>query len=812
MNTLWQDLRYGLRMLARNPGFTAVAVLTLALGIGANSTIFSWINSTLLNPIPGAQQTSGLFSLTRGGTATNPIVFSYPDYLDLREHSRSFSGLMAFGFRPMDLTGISRPERIWSTLATANYFEVLGIQPVIGRGFLPSEDEKPGGAPVVLLGYSFWQTHFGGDRSVLGRTLQINHHPFTIVGVTPPAFQGSMTGLRSDLWIPMMMEEQVAPGGDRLHRRSSDWLMVMGRLAPGVTRQQAQQEMNLQMQRIVEEFPDSHPGRNQVTLHPLWQGPHSANAYLCVFLPVLMALAGVVLILACANVANLLVVRSMARQREISIRLSVGASRGHLVRQFLVESFLLALAGGVGAALLTVWTAGTFARFVPPTDVPLSLAVHMDRRVLLVTLALSLLTGLIFGILPALRSSRLAPASVLKDEASSTAGGLHKAHLASGLVVAQISLSLLLLIAAGLFIRGFQQVRRFSPGFNPSHVLLASFDLFPAGYSREGGREFERQLQAKLASLPGIQSVTLASWVPLGFMTDGTAVVPEGYVPETREPLEIRVADVGPNYLHTLEIPLLGGRDFGPQDTERSQRVAVINQTMADRFWPHQDVLGKRLQVYGEWFNIVGVTPTGSYDRLGELPQAFFYLPLSQDYDHRITIHARVVGDPLAYAAVIEKTVHELNADLPVFDVTPLSSRVEFSSTNLRIAATFVGAFGLLALLLATVGIYGVVAFTTRQRTHEIGIRMALGAQKPEVLQLVLSHGLRLTLVGLGLGVVGAFGLTRFLASLLFGVSTHDPLTFAAVVSLLGLVALVACYIPARRATKVDPMVALRYE
>jgi predicted permease len=810
--TLIKDLRYGLRMLAKNSGFTAMALLALALGIGANSTVFSWINSTLLHPIPGVAHTGDMFSITRRETTGGSLPFSYPDYADLRDRSHSFSGLTASDIRPMDLTGTGKPERVWTTLATANYFDVLGVRPILGRGFLPSEEQKPGGAAVVLVSYPLWQRHFGANPTVIGQTIDINHHPYTVIGVTPPDFQGSQTGLRSDLWIPIMMEEQVVSGGDRLHRRGSDWLTVLGRLAPGVSCRQAQQEMNLLMGQIVEQYPDLHQGPNEVTLYPLWRAPRSANAYFYVFLPMLMAIAGVVLLLACANVANLLLVRSIARRREIAIRLSMGASRWRVVRQLLVESLLLALAGGGIALLLAAWTAGTFPEFIPPTNLPISLDVTADRSVLLVTLVTSILTGLIFGILPALRSSSLAPAAVLKEESGTASGGLHKARLASALVVAQMSLSLLLLVCAGLFIRSFREGQRFDPGFNPNHVLLTSFDLFPAGYSSAGGIEFQRQLLAKLEALPGIQSVTLADWAPLGLVTDSATIKAEGYVPQRDESMHIREADVGPDYFNTIQIPILAGRDFTFQDTENTQPVVIVNQALAARYWPHQDALGKRLYAEGRWFAVIGVARTANYDRLNEAPQPFFFLPLFQDYSHDVIIHARVAGDPLAFATSIERAVHALNADLPVFDVSPLTSRLELVTTNSRIAATFVGAFGLIALTLAVVGIYGVVAYTTRQRTHEIGIRMALGAARGEVFRLVLSQGLRLTLVGLGLGLAVSLMVTRFLRNQLFGVTTTDPLTFAFVAVLLCGAALAACFIPARRATKIDPMAALRYE
>ena len=812
MSTLVQDIKYGMRMLARNPGFTILAVLTLALGIGANSTIFSWINSTLLNPIPGASHTGELLSLSRGGTTRNPVSFSYLDYVDLRDRNRSFSGLIASDIRPMDLTGTGQPERVWSTLATANYFDVLGVRPVLGRGFLPTEEQKPGGAPVVVISYRFWQTHFAGDRLVIGRSIEINHLLFTIVGVAPPAFQGSQTGLVSDLWIPMTMEQQVVPGGDRLHRRSSDWLEVLGRLAPGVSLQQAQQEMNLLMQQIAEQFPDSHQGRNEVTAYPLWRAPHGANAYFYILLPMLMAIAGVVLLLASANVANLLLVRSIARRREVAIRMSVGASRSRLVRQFLVESLLLALVGGGMAMLLTGWTAGTFAQFIPPTNLPVGLNVRVDRNVLLVTLAISIITGIVFGVLPALRSSSLSPIAVLKEDSGTVSGGFERARLASGLVVSQIALSLLLLVSAGLFIRGFRKAQRSDPGFNPDHVLVASLDLFPAGYSRAQGREFDRQLLAKLSALPGVESATLADWMPLGLVTDSQTIQAEGYVPQRQESMNIREADVGPNYFHTLQIPLIAGRDFTSRDTDSSQPVVIVNQTMADRYWHGQDAIGKRLEADGEWFTVVGVARTCVYDRFDETPQPFFYFPLSQNYSHTVIIHARVRGDPLAFAPAVEKSVHELNADLPLFLVAPLNSTIELATTNQRIAATFVGAFGVLALILAAVGIYGVIAYTTRQRTHEIGIRMAMGAERGDVFRLVLNQGLRLTLTGLAIGLAASLVLTRFLRGVLFGVTTTDALTFTSVAALLCVVALAACYIPARRAATLQPTTALRYE
>jgi predicted permease len=814
LGTLLQDLRYGFRVLWNSPGYSLVAISTLALGIGANTTIFSWINSTLLNPVPGLSAPSQVVALSLGQDVQNPFPFSYPDYRAMCDGKQSFSGIAAYNFLPMSLTGKGKPERVWGTVASANYFDVLGVRPMLGRGFLPAEDEKPDGAPVAVISYRMWQTHFGGDPQILGRSMDINQHPYTIVGVTPAIFQGSQTGLRLDLWVPIMMQSQVMPQGDLLNDHHYFWLFSLARLKPGVSVGQAQQELTARIQQVAKDYPEEHKGHNTVSISPLWRAPFSSNAFFSLLLPMLMAIAGVVLLLACANVANLMLVRSAARRREIAIRISLGGSRWRLVRQLLVESLLLALAGGVVALLITFWTAGAMARFIPPMDFPVALDIHADRTVLFATLAISLLTGLIFGILPALRASGDAPVSVLKEESGSTSGGTRKARLASILVVAQVALSLLLLICAGLFIRSFVTAQRINLGFNSHGVLITSYDLFQAGYTPQAGAEFDRQLVARLRSRPGVQSVALSSRVPLGFGGGSTSLKIQGYVEQPNEVMEVPFAIVTPNFLQTVQTQMVSGRDFTLDDSQKTERVALVNEYFVTRYWPGQEALGKQVHsdLTNEWFTVVGVVKQSKVNTLSEAPTPEVYLPLYQVYNATVVVFARVSGDPMSYASSVQNTIHELNPDLVLYDVTSLESREQIATFVQRLAGTFVGGFGLLALALAAIGIYGVTSYTTRQRTHEIGIRMALGAVRPDILKLVIGQGLLLTLMGVALGIAAAFALTRFLSSQLPGVSSTDALTFSGVALVLCAVTLVACYIPARRATRVDPIVALRHE
>ncbi|HEX4068385.1 MAG TPA: ABC transporter permease [Acidobacteriaceae bacterium] len=809
MQGWFRDARYAVRQLRKTPAFTLTAIVTLALGIGANSTIFSWMSSTLFTPIPGAHPANTAVYIQRGA---DPSQLSYPDLVDLRAHMRTLSALIGWDTTTVDLTSAGKPQQLWAALTTANYFSALGVRPVIGRFFEPQEEQRPGGSPVAVLSYRTWQLVFDGDPHVLGRTIYLNQHPFNVIGVAPPLFAGASTGLQMDLWAPLMEHQQLEGSYDSIHDRNDQWLDTIGVLAPGATVSQARQELTLQMQQIARAFPDSHKGSNLMRTIPLWREPQSANQYLAQMLPPLLAIALVVLLLACVNVANLFLVRAVARRREMAVRLALGANRARLVRQLLIESVLVALAGGLLALFVTFWSASTFDRFLPPTDLPIQFHMHVDARVLAVTFALATLTGIAFGLLPALRSSRITPVTVLKEESGTSSGGRHKARLITGLVVAQISLSFLLLVCGGLFIRSFRKAQQADPGFRGDHVLLSSIDLYPAGYTDQTGVAFQRELLRRIGSIPGVRAVSTSSWSPLGFRISMDDVQPEGYVAQKAESMETLKDVIAPGYFHTLAIPLVTGRDFQPNDTADTQQVAIVNQAFAQKYWPGQNALGRRVKVDGSWRTVVGVAKTTKYEQLDETPKPFIYQPAFQDYRAKFVLDVLVKGDPNAYAARITDAVHSLNPDLPVLHQYPLARNVEVASTGTRVAGTFVGLFGLVGLALAAIGIYGVIAYTTRQRLHEIGIRMALGAKRRDIFDLVLKQGVRMAALGMAVGLIGSLLLTPLLRSQLYGVAPSDLLTYFTVAVLLGLVALAACFLPAQRAAQVEPIRVLRYE
>ena len=784
----------------------------LALGICANGTVFSWINSTLLNPIPAATHTGDLVTLLRGAWNNSPSPpLSYPDYRDLRAMNHSFSGTIAYHADWAALTGGDTPQRVFAVNASADYFDVLGIKPYLGRFFRMDEEANPGGAPYLVLGYDLWQTRFGADPDIVGKPVEINQRSLTVIGVAPKGFIGAMPGIRDDVWAPLSPIRQDGAGPNwQIDSRGRPWLNVMGRLRPGVSRANATQDLGLLMQQLVAQYPNDHLGMNTIFLDPLWRSPFGANGYLASSLPILLAIAGAVLLLTCANIATLMLVRFISRRREIAIRQSLGANRIQLMRQMILEGLLLSLGGGAVAVLLTSWSAKTLAGFIPPNSNPIAINGILDLRVTIAIMLLAVLSSVLCGAMPAWRSSGVSTAEVLKEEAGSVSSSAHNQYLLSALVVAQIALSLALLITAGLFMRTLKKTAEADLGFDRKHVLLASVDLQAAGYSYADTQAFHRRLLSKLELLPGVTSVALSDWVPLSMNRGSTDAFPEGYVPKPRESIEVRNASVTAGYFQTMKIPLLEGREFSPQDGHDAPMVAIVDQTMANRFWPGQRAIGKRVRVYGNWVTVVGVAKNCSHQRMNEAPEPLIYLSYFQFAGPQANFHLRTHGDPELSAPAVEKAVHEINGKLPVFDVRSLEESTRTGNMFEAIESTFASVFAILALILAASGIYGVMAYRTQLRTHEIGIRVALGASRTNVLRMVLLQGLRLTAMGLVLGLSMSILLTRMLHGLLFGVSATDPLTILCVTALLLVVGVAASYVPALKAMHTDPVTAIR--
>ncbi|WP_109485931.1 ABC transporter permease [Occallatibacter savannae] len=806
MAGLLGDIRFALRQLRKSPGFTFTAVLMLALAICANSTVFSWIDGTMLNPVPKARNTSELVSVMRGQWSTSPAPpFSYLDYRDLRERNHSFTGMLAYHHDWLTLTGNGMPERIYVANVSANFFDVLGIKPALGRFFLPGEEAREGGARYVVLSYSLWKNIFGGDPNIVGKPIELARQSGTIIGVAPEGFINAMPGVRHDAWVPI---DPLGTDKWRMTHRSANYLNVLARLRPGVTRQQATGDLENMMRQIVVAYPTEHIGANNITLDPMWRSPFGANVYLARSLPILLAIAAFVLLLTCVNVATLALVRFVARRRQIAIRESLGAGRFQLMRQMILEGLIVSLAGGLVALALTAWTAKRFADFIPPNANPIVLNGTVDHNVIGIIVVLSMLATLICGAFPALRSSRVNAAEVLKEEAGAISGGHHR-RLLSGLVVTQIALSLALLVSSALFLRTLRNMSGADPGFRQDHVLTASLALGIAGYSDKEADLIEHKILERVSAVPGIKVAALTNWLPLSFNGRNADVYPEDYVPQLHESHEVRRADVTPGYFSLMGIPLTAGRDFTRDDTRTAPPVVIVDQTLADRYWPGQNPLGRHVKIWGRLYTVIGVARNSKHQFVNEPVEPMIYRSFFQNPDDP-TLMVQTTGDPDALAPAIEEAIHQVDRQLVTFDVRSLEETTRASTIFPVMASTFAAIFAIIALVLAATGIYGVISYRTQLRTHEIGIRVALGASRADVMRLVLMQGIQLTIAGLALGLALAFGLTRFIASMLYGVSPTDPITALAVVALLAVISVLACYVPAHRAMSINPVSAIR--
>ncbi|HEV8431697.1 MAG TPA: ABC transporter permease [Pyrinomonadaceae bacterium] len=835
LEELLQDLRFGMRILLKNPGFTLVVVGTLALGIGANTAIFGLVDALLLRPLPVVKAPSELVLLMRGDGG-GPTL-SYPDFTVLRERNEVLSDLALYTQAPISFGNNVRSEVVLGAMVSGNYFDVLEIKPSLGRAFLPEEDRTPGAHPVVVLSHSFWQSRFNSDRAVVGQTIVLNNRRFTVVGIAPPGFDGETAPMKVSLWIPVMMmsamrsEPRESGTHDPLSNRHNENFGAIGRLKQGVSVIEAQAALEtINRQLELSNPPPTEQGfnpnndRSLRLISPQGIMIGSIREMAVTSSGLAGATVLTVLLIACANVANLLMARAARRRKEVAVRLAMGATRWRLIRQLLTESVLLALVGATAGLFLAYWINQLLMAFKPPFPPPFtfSLDLSFDIRTFAFTFLLAAVTGVIFGLVPALQASRPDVLPALKDESNAESPRVPWLNLRNALVITQVALSLALLISTGLFVRTLRYARQIDLGFKPDQVLAVSFNLRLQGYDEAKGREFYRQILERLERLPGVQTVSVTNLLPLGFMWLSTPVVPENREVPPNERVFAGDVSVDSKYFETIGTPLLRGRDFTAQDTIKSPPVAIVSEKLAHSLWPEVndpgEALGKRLRVGRSnpiSCEVIGVAKDSRnniFNRLDREPEPTIYRPFAQNYSAFASLIVRTDGDPRGLISAVRREVAALDENLPPQDLQPLSETVSLASWSARTGAAVLGVFGLLGLVLAAIGIYGVMSYSVSRRTREIGLRMALGAETRDVIKLIVKQGMGLTLIGAMIGVMLAVAVTRLLASLLYGVTATDPATFAGVVLFVIGVAVLACYLPARRATKVDPMMALRCE
>jgi predicted permease len=839
MRTLLNDLRYGAKMLCKSKGVTIVAVISLAIGIGANSAIFSLANSLLLRPRPVSHPEQLVELYINEGEQQPYSTTSYPSYLDLRDRNDVLSGLAAYGIRQFKFGDANEVEQIWGEAVSGNYFDVLGVAAQKGRTFSADEDVVPRRNPVAVISNNLWQRRFNSDPDLIGKTVTLNEQSLTVIGIAPPQYTGMMRGLSIEIWVPMAIMPAVEPIGDQtLTSRGNRGLFMVGRLKPDTTLAQARARFDLITRDMQAAYPEEWLNKNEsgrvralaITVLPESETrihPAATVAAYAVF-GLVFVIVNLVLLIACINLAGMLLARAVTRRKEMAVRLAIGASRWRIVRQLLTESILLSIIAGAAGILLAVWFLNLIVAAIPPIPggMRIALDLHLDWRVVSYTIAFSTVTGILFGLAPALQSSKADVSTVLKDDSSLFTGFYRKSRARMALVVVQVAFSLLLLVGAGLVLRSLEKIRPSRLGFSTESMVVGLVQLDEAKYDRPKTQEFYRQLSERLASLPGVQSASLVSEMPLTFMGGTRSSIDiEGYQPGANEDMQIASVIAGPRYFTNMKVPFMQGRDFEERDREGAPCVAIVNEVFGEKYFRGSNSLGKHLMKYGGAPNapsvpceIVGVIRDNEWQALEKQVHPFYALALQQSQRRQFTLVVGSAGDPASLIGSVRNTIRALDPMIPVADVQTLGDYFSFGLYPFRMLAVVMGGCGVMALLLATLGIYGIISYSVAQRTRELGIRMALGALQKDILRMVVGQGMFLVIVGLGLGLALSFALTRVLTSSLLElelplpVSAIDPLTFMGVTILLGLVALVACYIPARRATKVDPIEALRYE
>jgi predicted permease len=814
VTTLLQDLRYGVRMSLKSPGLTLAAVLTLAVGIAANTTVFSWIDAILLRPLPGIANSAEVVSFESVRANGEPVTTSYPDYRDYRDHLNLLAGLAMARPDALSIGEEDHAELVWGQLVSGNLFAVLGVKPLCGRVFSPDEyGDKQGGYPVAVISYGLWNRRFHRDPHVAGQTIRVNRQQLTIIGVTPQEFRGTIPGLSFEMWVPLMMGPQLNTMPDwMLKDRQTRNLAGLARLPRGVTLEQARSEIRA----VALELARMDPGTNQgigATVLPVWKGHFGAQGILLGPLQILMAVCGVVLLIVCANVANLLLARSMSRQPEFALRIALGAGRLRLARQLLTESLVLAVLGALAGMPLAMWMVRSLGYLVPPSGLPVVLDVRMNGDILAFTILVCVAVCILAGIAPALQSARTDLNDALKQ--SGRAGGIaaRPQRVRSALVVSEVALALVAIVGAGLFAKSFRIARQIHPGFEPRNVLVSYLYLSTAGYSVPDRKLFCQRLRQRLESQPGITAAVYADYIPLGFdFGPWEPLRVDGYVPGIAENMQIYRNVVAPGYFNLLGIPILDGRDFTEQDDLKSQPVMIVNEAFVQRFFGGRYAIGRRVYGWGKWFTVAGVAKNSKYHTPSEATLPYFYVPFRQVYraDLAIAFYVRASGDLNQALRTMRDEVRSMDGNVGMFFAMPLTEFITASLFPQKMAATLLSALGLVALVLAAVGLYSVMAYSIAQRTQEIGIRMALGARSSDVLGLVVRQGMGLALAGLLVGMAAAVAVTRLASPLLVNVSATDPFIFSAAAFFLAIVALAATYVPARRAAHIDPNEALR--
>ena len=812
LETAFQDLRFGLRMLRRDPGFSVLAILCLTLGIGANAAVFSWIEGILFRPYPAVSHQERLLALT--GTARSEAGntgLSWPDFIDLRRNCTLFDSFFVSKITGTTLSIGDRAERATGSIVSDNYFDALGVHPILGRGFEPGEDSGRNAHPVTIISYQLWKGRFNGDPQIIGKTQRLDGVLHTIVGVAPEGFYGTFVGWAMQFWVPASMEEVFEDGGYKLEDRDARWIEAFARLKPGVTIEQAQHEVSSVAMRLEADYPATNRGRS-IKLWALWQTPFNNASTLLPTLEIMLAVVVFVLLIACANVGNLLLVRSFARRHEMTVRLAIGAGRGRIVKQLFTEALILSAFGAAGGLLVAHWCRHALVLLFPARGgVAMHLPGEIDWRVLLLSAAVCLLATLLLGLVPAMQTSKIDLAGALKAGSAGVVGSRGRAWVRSGLVVVQVSLSFVLLVGAGLLIQSLQKIRTSSPGFSTHGVMFTGVGLVSAAYDAQRAQNFQVQLIDRVKAMPGVESVVFARMTPLSYGSfSSTPIAVDGYDVPPEERPTVEYNEVGPDYFATMGIPLVSGREFTRADDERGALIAIVNETMAAQFWRGRNPIGERVQVKDRWMQVVGVAKDSKYRSVRETAKPFFYVPLRQNFSVSAALFIRTPLSPETVAVTLAREVHALDPSLAPYELITLQEQLDRSTSPQLVAVTLVSVLGALALLLAVIGLYGVMSYAVSQSTRELGLRMALGADASNLVQLVLSRGLALTAGGALLGAAVALALTRLLGNLLYHVSPRDPLVFGAAFAVMTIAALAACFLPAWRATRTDPAEALR--